>query len=82
VVSAVAPRRVRKELKTVGDHSGITSLDRLALAWILKHPSGIVPVVGTGKMDRILHAVESIETDLSREDWFRIWTASQGHDVP
>ena len=74
--------RVRRELKAVGGRSGRPSLERLALAWLLKHPSGIVPLIGTGKMDRMLEAVESLKTDLSREDWFRIWTASQGHDVP
>jgi predicted oxidoreductase len=75
--------RVRKELKTVGDRlGGITSLGSLALTWLLKHPSRIVPVVGSGRLDRILAAIESTKTDLPREDWFRIWTASQGHDVP
>jgi len=74
--------RVRKELKVIGSRLAIPSLDTLALAWILKHPAGIVPVIGTGKMDRIIRALESLKTDLSREDWFRIWTASQGHDIP
>jgi len=39
-------------------------------------------VIGTGKLERIERAVRSLQIEISREDWFRIWTASQGRDVP
>jgi len=56
--------------------------DQLALAWILRHPSNPLPVIGTGKMDRIKNAVSSLDINLSTEDWFRIWSASKGYEVP
>ncbi|MDC8005288.1 aldo/keto reductase [Aureisphaera galaxeae] len=58
------------------------SKDQLLLAWILKHPAGIHPVVGTTSKDRISLAAEAAKIDLSRVDWFKMLVASQGHKVP
>lgn len=57
-------------------------LDQLLYAWIVKHPSGIVPVVGTSNLDRIKRAKEALEIRLSREDWYRLWSAASGTEVP
>ncbi|MFT4736802.1 MAG: putative oxidoreductase [Cyclobacteriaceae bacterium] len=57
------------------------SLDQLMLTFLLKHPSQIVPVLGTSKIDRVKAAVESTKMDLTREDWYRIWQAAKGHEV-
>ena len=56
--------------------------DQLLLAWLLKHPSGIIPVIGTSNAERIKAAKESLNIDLDRVDWFRILIAAQGHKVP
>jgi len=56
--------------------------DQLVLAWILKHPSGIYPVVGTSDIKRLQLASEAIAIDLELEDWFALLVASQGHKVP
>lgn len=56
--------------------------DQLALAWIISHPSNIFPVIGSGKIERVTSAAESCKISLSKEDWFKIWTASMGHEVP
>lgn len=56
--------------------------DQLLLAWLLKHPSGIHPVIGTTNKDRITNAVKALNIALDLEDWFRLLTASQGHKVP
>ena len=58
------------------------SEDRLLLAWVLKHPSSVHPVIGTTNKDRILAAKAAIDIPLSQEDWFKMWVASQGHKVP
>lgn len=55
--------------------------DQLLLAWILKHPSGIHPVIGTATPERITNASETTSIDLSEIDWFRLLIASQGHKV-
>jgi len=56
--------------------------DQLLLAWILNHPSGIHPVVGTTNKKRIKDAVKAIDIDLQLEDWFKILVVCQGHKVP
>ena len=56
--------------------------DQLLLAWLLKHPAGIHPVVGTTRRDRLMAAQEALELPLQREDWFALLVAAQGHKVP
>ena len=56
--------------------------DQLLLAWILAHPAGIHPVVGTATEERIAQAVASEKIQLEETDWFELWVASQGHKVP
>ncbi|MEO6347905.1 MAG: aldo/keto reductase [Aquaticitalea sp.] len=56
--------------------------DQLLLAWILKHPSNIHPVIGTTTKQRIVDAAKAVEIDLELEDWFLMLVASQGHRVP
>lgn len=55
---------------------------QLLLAWILQHPAGITPVIGTTNPDRIQEAAEAIPLRLETEDWFALLVASQGHKVP
>ncbi|MFC4722699.1 aldo/keto reductase family oxidoreductase [Geojedonia litorea] len=58
------------------------TIDQLILAWLLKHPSTIHPVIGTTDKTRISNAVKALNINLDLEDWFLILTASQGHKVP
>ncbi|MFH1718647.1 MAG: aldo/keto reductase [Planctomycetota bacterium] len=74
--------RLRKALEDIAEELGDASIDQIALAWILNHPADFVVVLGTGNLDRIRKAVEAEKIKLTREQWFTIWTASTGHDVP
>ncbi len=74
--------RLRDVLGRVGRRAGGASMDQVALAWVLKHPAEFVPVLGTGRLSRIRKAVEALDLSLSREQWFEIWCASTGRDVP
>ena len=56
--------------------------DVLLLSWIMKHPSGVLPVIGTTNSERIKNSTKAISTTLELEDWFAIWTESIGHKVP
>jgi len=55
---------------------------QLYLAFLLKHPSGILPILGTSKTERIIAASRAIDINLSSEDWFSLWKASTGKDLP
>jgi predicted oxidoreductase len=74
--------RVRNELQKIGDELGNVSVDQVAIAWLLRHPAGMVPVLGTGKISRIKSAIAATETEITRDQWFRIWSASAGVEVP
>ena len=55
--------------------------DVLLLAWILKHPSGILPVFGTTAANRISTLMKATEIELDLEDWFALYSASLGSKV-
>ncbi|MBO6879509.1 MAG: aldo/keto reductase [Winogradskyella sp.] len=74
-------RRIHKQLGELMDKYNATE-DQLLLAWIMKHPAGIHPVVGTTNKKRLTQAVEASKIELELEDWFLILVASQGHKVP
>lgn len=54
----------------------------LALAWLLKHPAGIIPIVGTAKPDHIREAAKADDVEVDREDWYRILVAARGESLP
>ena len=58
------------------------SKDILLLAWIMQHPAGVLPVIGTTSVDRIKNATNAISLKLYMEDWFAVWTESCGKKVP
>lgn len=73
--------RIKNQLEILSEKYQATA-DQLLLAWILKHPSGIIPVIGTTNMERMTAAQQATKIDLETEDWFLILVASQGHKVP
>jgi predicted oxidoreductase len=54
----------------------------IALAWLLRHPAGIQPIVGSTDPDRIRQAARAAEIELTREDWYRLLIAVRGEPVP
>ena len=54
----------------------------IAFAWLLRHPSKIVPIVGTTNPGRIREAVKATEFELSREEWYRLFIAARGEPLP
>lgn len=74
-------KRLKNEFSTLGIKYNCSE-DQLLLAWILKHPSAVHPIIGTTKTERIESALEALAIELTTEDWFKILVASQGHDVP
>jgi len=54
----------------------------IALAWLLVHPAGIIPILGTQRADRIAAAADAFRVTLSRQDWYDVVVASQGHRLP
>lgn len=55
---------------------------QLLLAWILKHPAKVHPVIGTTNKERIEQSAAAVNIKLELQDWFALLVAGQGHDVP
>lgn len=75
------PRRVREVLAALGAAHGAT-VATMAYAWILRHPSRPVPITGTGRIEGLREAVAALSLRLSAEDWYRVWQASIGYELP
>jgi len=57
------------------------SVNQILLAFLYAHPSQIVPVIGTTKFERILEAKKAMEIELTREDFYKLWSASTSKEV-
>ena len=55
--------------------------NQILLAFILKHPSKIIPVIGTSKAKTIITLSQTLQIDLDLEDWFRILESIRGKEV-
>lgn len=55
--------------------------NQILLAFILKHPSKIIPVIGTSKAETIRTLSQTLQIDLDLEDWFRILESIRGKEV-
>ncbi|WP_175988135.1 aldo/keto reductase family oxidoreductase [Bacillus sp. Marseille-Q1617] len=74
--------RLRETLKKIQVETEAEGIDSLLYAWLLNHPAGIMPIVGSGKKERIQKAIDSLELKLNHDQWFEILQSSMGHDVP
>jgi predicted oxidoreductase len=55
---------------------------QLSLAWLLKHPASIFPVIGTTKPERIVESSKAINLNLDLQDWFEMLKIAQGKEMP
>jgi predicted oxidoreductase len=78
---SAATQRLAPIFKRICDAQN-TSIDHVALAWLLAHPANILPVVGTNNPERIKHLSDALNLDIDRETWFELWTAAEGQEVP
>tara|TARA_R110002126_G_scaffold291799_1_gene458912 strand:+ start:20775 stop:21677 length:903 start_codon:yes stop_codon:yes gene_type:complete len=71
---------IRDGIGRIAAQRGI-GVDSLAIAWLLAHPAGIIPVMGTNSLDRIKRFHEATSTTLDRQTWFEIYTLALGREV-
>jgi predicted oxidoreductase len=57
------------------------SESQLSLAWLMRHPANIFPVIGTTQPERIIESAKAIDIKLERQDWFEMLKAATGKDV-
>lgn len=73
--------RIKKIAGLLADKHEV-QIDQILLAWLLKHPSGILPLLGTSKISRVKSALNATTINLSHEEWYMLLEASVGHEVP
>jgi len=68
-------------VKTLSDKYS-TSAEAIILAWIMRHPAHIQPVIGTMNPERIQACAQAMDITLSREDWYALFESAHGDCVP
>ena len=75
------PKGVSTALDTLASEFEVTP-QAIALAWLLQHPSGILPVVGTTKAENLEAAHLALNIKLDRQQWYTIYQAATGITLP
>lgn len=73
--------RVRSALEDLGRARGVSAAT-MAYAWLRRHPSQPLPITGSGRIEALREAVAALPVRVTSEEWYRVWQASMGRDVP
>lgn len=73
---------LRNELDAIARELNAESIEQVVYAWILRLPSKPLPIIGSGKIERVRSALAAEELQMTRQQWFRIRKAALGYDVP
>ncbi|MGW7980551.1 aldo/keto reductase [Staphylococcus xylosus] len=73
--------RIMAVVSPLAQKYNVTS-NGIIMAWLNKHPASLMPVLGTHKIERIDEAINGLKVSLTDQEWFDIYTASLGHDIP
>ena len=73
---------LRNELETIARELNAENIEQVVYAWILRLPSKPLPIIGSGKIERVRSALAAEELEMTRQQWFRIRKAALGYDVP
>ena len=78
------PETVRSTARLVAamaQERGVTR-EAIVIAWLLRHPAAIQPVIGTKNPERIRACAQAEDVELSREDWYTLYVAARGRELP
>ena len=73
---------LRDELQAVAGEIGAQTIEQVVYAWVMRLPSQPLPIIGSGKIERVRSAIHSLSLKMTRQQWFRIRKAALGYDVP
>lgn len=73
--------RLRAALRDIASQLDNTDISAIAIAWLLRHPASLIPVLGSLKIDRLKTMATALDIELNRQQWFAILKASTGEDV-
>lgn len=67
-------------LAAVAARDGVDSA-AVAIAWLMAHPAGIIPVLGTNNLNRVKGFSDALKVGMDRQTWFELYTAALGREV-
>jgi predicted oxidoreductase len=73
---------LRDELAIIAQELNAASIEQVVYAWVMRLPSQPLPIIGSGKIERVRSAVAAAALKMSRQQWFRVRKAALGYDVP
>ncbi len=73
---------LRDELQQVAQETGAQTIEQVVYAWVMRLPSQPLPIIGSGKIERVRSAIHALSLEMTRQQWFRIRKAALGYDVP
>lgn len=73
--------KLKRCLEKICIENGFNSITEVIYAWHLSHPVNIIPIIGSGNIDRIREAAGSINKRVTRAQWFEILESSTGKKV-
>ena len=78
------PESVRKTAGLVKEYAEARGVppEAIVLAWLLKHPAKIIPVLGTTRPDRLAACAKAVDVSLTREEWYKLFETARGRPMP
>lgn len=76
-----AQRSTAEAVAALAARHGV-SAEAILLAWLLRHPAGLQPIVGTTRVERLAAACAADTLELTRDEWYMLFTAARGAPVP
>lgn len=79
--AGTAAARLAPKLEALARAAG-TDTTAVAIAWLLHHPAGVLPVMGTNQPERIARIGDAMKVPMDRQTWFELYELANGHEVP
>lgn len=79
--AGTAAARLAPKLQTLAQAHGVDTT-AVAMAWLMHHPVGVVPVMGSNQLPRMGTFAQALEVPMDRQTWFELYELANGHEVP
>ncbi|USE38025.1 aldo/keto reductase [Endozoicomonas sp. SCSIO W0465] len=76
-----AIQETARVVKAFSEQLGV-SREAIVLAWLMRHPAGIQPVIGTTNAQRVRACREAEDIELSRDQWYQLYVSARGRMLP
>jgi len=74
-----ADEKCKNAMKKIGEiaQRHLVEPETIIYAWIMYHPVGAMPIVGSSNLNRLDLAIKACDVKLEHFEWYEIYTASQ-----